>query len=462
VRAIVAVLRQLSVRPLDITCGFLYLVLLTVPLFPKPGEYGFYLVEWSFFFFAAFLMYVTVLTFLLLGQGVVIWDRSFLLLGVFLFLGGVSALDAVNKARALVYLGQYVPYFFLFALILSTATSEDRLKRVIRAVTMLAFLFIAAIVVFGLMTKSRMELNKATMHWLGTDVVKALSYVEFPACLVLYRMIRDRVRGLDVAFVMLLAIAIALTGSRGSFAALLGMVAVAALRSGRPGRGILGVAVVGAALVGGFALSDYSWARISGSFVSNEVEFDRQLEGFSRLYTAKVAWTVMTENWANGVGPGNLSMHTERVVRGLHFPQKILDYWDRKKIFETTTAPLKLGAELGVGGVVFFLAFYLYLWRRLRGARRRRRGMDAWLGGAEVFVVSSFLHSFVDLGFTNYYYWFYYGIVIAIARVASRQGDVAFQDKATLHLHQESAAGMVVAADPRQSPGDPEGSERRA
>jgi hypothetical protein len=396
----------------------MYIVLFTAFFFPEKGLFGFYSVEWSFFFFAAFLIYISILAILLYQKFKFKWDRFYILLIIFLGIACLSLIDADSKTRGLLFIGQYIPYFFLFFLIINTINSVDKLSRVLNMISHLSFIFISIVIVLALVFRDRIVLNNFLLNNFNIPVNKILTYVQLPLCVSLYSLIQGRFKVYNFVFFLLAALVIVLSGSRGSLLILSGTLGLVLLK-GKNIKRKVAIAVISIGIISiGFLASPYTMDRLDRLFVTSKQDYIENIASFSRLYTAQVALKLMIEHPINGVGLGNSSYYTSEAVRKLSLPKEVLDFWEERKVFETTATPLKLGAELGFAGFIFFFIFYYYLWRKMRLTAMVNTGnVRTLLTGLEIYTIVAFVHNFIDLGFANYYSWFYYGIVLAATKV---------------------------------------------
>jgi O-antigen ligase len=284
--------------------------------------------------------------------------------------------------------------------------------------THLAFIFIVVTFALALFFRDRMILNDFLLNNFNIAVNKIFTYIELPFCVVIYNLVNNRLKAYNLIFFLLSVLVVVLSGSRGSLLILFGALGLILLK-GKNIKKIIPIAVVSIVIIiAGLFISPYTVERLSKIVVISKRDYVENISSFSRLYTAQVALRLMTEHPLNGVGIGNSSYYTEKAVKNLSLPQEITDFWESRKLFETTSTPLKMGAELGITGVIFFFMFYYYLWRRIkRKDRYDRNSLKSILPALEIYVIVAFVHNFIDLGFTNYYSWFYYGIVIAAARV---------------------------------------------
>jgi hypothetical protein len=397
----------------------MYAALLLAPLFPGKGSFGFYSVEWSFFFASALVMYVAFLALLRSGQMVFSTDRFYFLVLVFFVLCLASVADAPNRFKSLLFAGQYVPYFFLAYMVITFVNTREKLDSVVGMMTHLVFVLSIVAIAAGAMTQGRQAFNTFMLDTFNIHLNNIMIYAEVPFAIILYRTIEGRTTLYGVVWVLTLAAAIIMAESRGSMlvmAFIFGLVFVKTRRVGKMAAMALPLVLVAAI---GFSMQKHAVERL-GQFFSED-PYERTAT-FSRIYTGKVALELMLEHPVNGVGMGNSSRFLEDMASALDLPGEIIEYWKERQIFVTVTTPLFLGSELGLGGLIFFFLFYYYLYRRVRSAEASASGKDlSLLKGLEVAVIAGFVHNFFGLVFTQYYAWFYYGIMIAAARVAAAE-----------------------------------------
>jgi hypothetical protein len=398
------------------------LVFSSSPLFPESGTIGFRSVELSFFGLIVLAGWFTALVMINEGRFRIPYDPILWYMAAFMGLLAVSMVDAPNRFRGVLVAGQYLPYDLLAGLVMASVRSETGLRTAMRAtyVTALAFsgLFVAAALVF----QSRGKLDEFMLQYVVLEVSKTIAFLQLPFALAVWRWLSGRGGFLDLLVVVASLLAILLSASRGSLGGAVLTVALAMLTRGSWPRKLVTMAV--GALVGlvVLAATDYVSDRMRLMVVTSQADFEDKITAFSRIYTGMVAFELMTQHPLNGTGIGNLSDFSMGVIeRDLDIPPKLMEYWQKHynqvgRVWETTNTPLKLGAELGVGGLLFFLAFYAHLWRRVRRAMRRGGGPED-LPALAIFVVASFAVNMVNLAFTNYYTWFFYGIVLASTRL---------------------------------------------
>jgi len=345
------------------------------------------------------------------------WDNFYKLFIVFFLLGILSLIDSTSKLRGILFLGQWIPYFFLAIMCVSIIRSE-RLLNIVLSKTIILGLFFSLIVISSfILFRDRVDLNNFLLHQFNIPVNKVLTYIELPYCIVTYRMVTGRKINFNTLVFLLGLLAVVFTGSRGSLLIVMGILGLAVLKSESKIKAAIWFYLALLLLAAGLIISPYTADRFEK--LSNALGEDKaSAVSLSRLYTMQVAWQMIKEHPVNGVGMGNLSQYSGNASKKLSLPRAIYDYWKGHGLFETSCAPLKIGAELGVAGLIFFFVFYFTLWRRIRIAQKSTSGQALQLlTGMEIYVISSFVHNIIDLGFYNYYSWFYYGLVLAAARI---------------------------------------------
>jgi len=398
---------------------FMYLVLFTAFLFPGQGEYGFYSVEWSFFFWAAILIYGTLLVVLKKGIFSFRTDPVLILIAVFFLMVLLSIVDAPNKFKGILYSGQFIPYFFLMYFTISIVNSEKKLIKVVDMMTFLALIFCLTAIAVSIVTGRREGLNDFLLNTFNIGVLKVISFVTFPFSILLSRILNEKVTPFRLITFLAVAIAVIFTGSRGNYLVWALIIFLSVLKADSFKKKIIISSIAGVIIIIGFLTMDYVIQRIQLLVVTSSEEFNRDIIAFSRLFTAKVALNLMIHHPFNGIGIGNLSYFMKDAISQTPgIPRAILQYWEQNQLYETQTTPLKLGAEIGLGGFIFFFAFYYYLWNRIKKSyyispERIRVIID----GIKIAIIADFLHNFLDVSFYNYYSWFYYGIIIAVSRI---------------------------------------------
>ena len=444
------VLSVFSIKPSTVPWVMMLLVLMTAPLFPGKGAFGFFSVEWSFFVLSAIVMYVTLGHLLIHARLTITMDRTYVFLLVFLALAFFSLIDAQNRIRGILFLGQYIPYFFVFVLIITSIDDERKLTYLLNKFSIITFMFCIIIILtfcigqmrstvkfllgyyFDISLSSdfftpwdRDFMNDCILNNFNIAVNKVLTYIELPLCISLYSLLNRAINKYDLIYVVTAIFAIILTGSRGSILILVGMIGLCMLNSRRIERKVLVACILIPIALVGFTLSSYTLQRLQRIFVTSERDYQDNIESFSRLYTAEVAWRMMLDSPVNGVGLGNSVYQQLNAIRSLSLPPEILSYWEDRNLFETTMTPVRLGSELGIGGFLFFFVFYLYLFIRARKAFSHvNTSTNTFAKPMIIYIVVAFVHNFLDLGFMMYYSWFYYGAVIAACRICEKASQV--------------------------------------
>lgn len=413
-------LKLLMIRPVTVLWLFMYMVLFMAFLFPGRGAFGFYSVEWSFFAFAAILIYIASLTILHKGTLRFKKDRVFVLIGIFYVLVLLSILDTPNKIKGLLYAGQYIPYFFIMYLAITVINSEEKLLKTIDMLTVLISVFSFIVIVASIKIGDRYKLDDFLLNTFNVGILKILSLMELPFCILTFRVMNERIIPLRLFAFLLISIAVVLSGARGNYAIWALIIFLSILKRGNLKRKVIFL-LIGGIVIAVVALNtNYVLDRINLMVVSGSGDFERKITGFSRLYTAKCAFNIMQTNPINGIGVGNLSYVMEDAIRNTPgIPEAIIQYWEKTLLFETQTTPLKLGAELGLCGFVFFFLLYHHLFKRVKKSYGVSSGeMKSVLEGAKIAIIVGFIHNFFDVSFYNYYSWLYYGIIIAATRIA--------------------------------------------
>lgn len=421
--------RLFMIRPVTVLGLFMYMVLFTAFLFPGKDAFGFYSVEWSFFAFAAILIYVTSLA--VLHKGVLKFkkDHIFILIAVFYTFVLLSILDTPNKIKGLLYAGQYIPYFFIMYLAIDVINSEEKLLKTIDMLTVLISIYSFIVIVASIKIGDRYNLNEFLLNTFNVGILKMLSLMELPFCILTFRVMNERLIPLRLFIFLLISIAVVLSGSRGSYIIWALTVSLSILKRGNLKRKVIFLLIGGIIIAVLVLNTNYALKSIDLMVVSNSADFEEKITRFSRLYTAKCAFHIMLANPINGIGVGNLSYVMEEAVKNTPgIPEAIIQYWEKTHLFETQTTPLKLGAELGLCGFIFFFFFYHYLFKRAkRSCSVSSEGMKSALEGAKIAIIVSFVHNFFDVSFYNYYSWFYYGIIIAATRIATSHNGYTLQ-----------------------------------
>ena len=410
---------------------FMYLVFFTAPLFPGRGAFGFYMVEWSFFFWAMILIYLSILIVLMKGTIIPVKDPIFVVVGIFFSIVIFSIIDSPNKLRSVLYAGQFIPYFFLMYFAIAIFDNEQKLSRIIDAMTFLILIFSLIIIGAAIAIGSRWELDDFLLNTFNIGILKMMTFMELPFSILVFRMLNDKLTPFRLLVFLSISIASVLSGSRGTYLIWALIVFLAVFKSNQLKKKLFISIFVIIIIFVGILSSDYVRERLNLMVVTSEEDFNEKITAFSRVYTAIVAWDTMIAHPFNGSGMGNLSSFIEDVIKlSKSIPEPMLKYWESTKLYETQTTPLKLGAELGFSGFIFFFIFYYYLFSRVRKAMKSSspiysHKMKNILQGAKIAIIAGFVHNFFDVSFYNYYSWFYYGIIIAATRIVSTKESYA-------------------------------------
>ena len=412
-----------TVKPITILWVFMYLVIFTAPIFPGPGTFGFHTVEYSFFTFTFLLISLTAITIMQKGIVSFKWDPILYLCIIFLILLFVSIIDAPNKLNGVLFAGQYIPYFFLMYMVIALVDGEKKYNTVLNSLNILAFLFSLFIIAMALKFNDRSELDDFLVNNFLMETTKILTYIELSAAILAYRMLNFRLTIFQYFVIISIVLAIMLSGSRGNMIVLGLIFFISFIKGTFSVKKIL--LLIGAFFSMAIVIFTIGYVKERAALLTGVVSqesFEEKITAYSRLYTARIALELMESHPFNGVGTGNLSYFTEDMLKKTAgIPEKIITYWRQHgQIWYTNTTPLKLGAELGLGGFLFFFVFYYYMWKRVkRSFPSASDSMKIILNGVEIFIIAGFVHNFTEPALTNYYSWFFYGMVISACRIAA-------------------------------------------
>ncbi len=396
---------------------FMLIVLLTAPFFPGKGTYGFYSVEWSFFFFAFFYIFAALIAFFM-GVFPAKYDPAYCILALFFLCGALSIIDTPSRLRAVLFLGQLVPYYFVFIVGITLIRTEVVLDHVLDRVMLVSILFSAIVLFAFIFYRDRSGLNDFLLNNTNIAVNKILTYFELPFCVAVYRLLSGSKSSTLVKTMFFMGLlSVVLSGSRGSLLIVIGIIGLCFLKSRRPGRSTTVTFIALVLLSFGLAISPYTSERIE-KLIGTSGETRENAERFSRFYTAMIAAELLVSHPVNGVGMGNLSAYSEIALQSVPVPPAVREYWGRTHIYETVCSPMKWGAEVGVIGFILYFVFFYKLYMRIKTAVKQSTGkLQQTLIGLQIYVIASFMHNLGDLGFYNYYCWIYYGIVFAASNV---------------------------------------------
>jgi hypothetical protein len=417
----------LSIKPTTTLWLLIFLSFFPSPLLPSSKAIGFHSVEVGFFVVIAIFGWLTVLLFLLKASYLIRMDKVMYWCIFFLIICVLSTIDAQNKLRAALFTGQYLPYFFLFYITINSINEEYQLDKVVAALTHIAFGFSVIVFVAALWFNDRGKLDNFLLDNFVIESTKVLMYIELTVSVLVYRVFHSNLTKYEFLVLIMSVLATLASGGRTNIGVMAIIFGLSFLRS----KALIkkSLIIVCVLICAGFMIFsvDYLKQRLQLMVITGTQDYQNKIVAFSRVYTSEIALEVIQRFPINGTGIGNLSYYTENILKGMKgLPQQILIYWNetnkakgRTAPFETTVTPLKFTAELGPLGLVFFLGFYYYLWRRITNAIKATSGnFKITLSGLRIFIVASFIHNLLDPGITNYYSWFFYGLVIAGTRIA--------------------------------------------
>ena len=413
-------LLNLKIRPVTALWLFMFLSFLTSPFNPNPKYYGFNSVEFSFFALIFVFAFIAFLVFLKQGRAKLITDSVLYYCSIFMVLQILSVIDTQAKLRGILFAGQYLPYFFLMYLAIAIVNTQMKLEEILNKLILLTIIFNVILCSAAIYFNSRSMLDAFMKDYFQIELMKVLVFIELPFAILAYRIMNSKVNKLEIIAFVTSLISTMLSGSRGCFLIMAGIIYLAIYKERFTMGKIWKSIVIVITLLIATLSTGYVQERLDLLFVTSESEYQDKIVSFSRVYTMQMAFKMMKDNPINGVGTGNMSNYTGRAFLDMkpQLPSEIIEYWRKNVIYETTTSPLKYGAELGVGGFLFFFVFYYYLWMRSRrGVKIAGTNMRGNLQGMEIFIVGSFFHNIIDLTITNYYTWFYYGLAIAACRI---------------------------------------------
>jgi O-antigen ligase len=186
---------------------------------------------------------------------------------------------------------------------------------------------------------------------------------------------------------------IVLTGSRAGFIALLAFVAVAFRKQVTQLKRLTVIVIIGALIV--VIVPDNLWRRIGTIRSVKEAQTTSQIEYQSstaqRLAVWKVARTIILENPVTGVGLGAYSQAHIVVARRPGFDATIVGQKDAHSTY------LRLGAELGLVGLLIFFGLIITIVRDAEIARRQARQVRPRLA-AQLFYMEIGLFAYLVAG----------------------------------------------------------------
>jgi hypothetical protein len=349
-------------------------------------------------------------------------DTVHIFLAVFLIIAAVSIIQAEDKFRAALFFCQYPAFFFMMYLVVHTLNSEERLNASLNIIYAIVSFISLYIIILSAILQNRDSLTFFLLDTINFSVGKVGIIMEVPISILLFRMIKKDMKLTHFIIVAVATVAMMSLASRGTFIAWLVMIALLLIKSRfrlkRAGPVFLVILIIALC----FSFLNRTNKRFdSYLLVFDKAKYNEKIIAFSRFYTAKVAYRIMLDAPLTGAGLGNLSYKLAPTIENMtDIPDKILEYWrSRDEIFMTTCSPLKLGAETGVPGFLFFFVFFYYIWRRLRYAYYISGGdLKLTIGGMQIALIVRFIHEMADLGYMTYFSWFYFGMFIAASRIA--------------------------------------------
>jgi putative inorganic carbon (HCO3(-)) transporter len=277
-----------------------------------------------------------------------------LLLGL-LALGLLSSIPARSQPMAIETIGRYAGFLALYVVATQFVGNERFAVRIVWVLTVSSS--VAAILATGNFFSGRSLLAKPT-YGDPNDLGYILAATIPLGVWLIARSSISRIAATTMVFLMLAGLA--LTLSRGAVLGLAVGVAWVFLTEPRSRKAIIAGLFVGGLALGVFIVQNQ--ARWTTAVSAKERVASGNVQTRFELWGA--AAILMIEHPVLGVGPGNFPLYLLQTVGE---PQG-------SPTFVVHDAYLEVGAELGLGGLVMFLAFLMIQWRRLGGAVKNGRG----------------------------------------------------------------------------------------
>jgi O-antigen ligase len=343
-------------------------------------------------------------------------DNRFLyLLGVFIIWAGASALWAEHPGPAIAAVTRYIPNAMLFPIFYAAVRERDDALKIVGAMILGALLGAA----FGVLNPSFGEDPGRLSGALGNANATAASMVVTLVLLGgLTGALRDRpwVRGIVILTLPLPLVFLFMTASRGGLIALIVALVAATVLAGR-WRKVM-VAIIAMVAIGAVVY----FAALAPPSARERVTHPEGGTGRSDIW--KVGWRLVEAHPINGVGAGNFVTSTRLFLLKPGLIERDDFILDTPKVAHNTY--LQLAAELGVVGLVLFLATALWVFTfAVRAVRKFTRAGDigmAVMAKAVIVALLGYLAgSFFDAREYASDLWLLMSLAPALLAVAQRE-----------------------------------------
>jgi O-antigen ligase len=349
------------------------------------------------------------------GQKIFADNRFLYVLGVFIVWVGASAVWAEHPGPAISAVTRYVPNAMLFPIFYAAIRERDDALKIVGAMILGALLGAA----FGVLNPSYGEDPGRLSGSLGNANATAASMVVTLALLGgLAGALRNRTwtRGIVVLLLPVPLVFLFMTASRGGLVALAASLVTATILAGRWRKPmILVIALVTIGAVAYFAALAPTGARERVSHPEG---------GTGRSDIWKVGWRLVEAHPINGVGAGNFSTSTVHYLLKPGLIKRDDFIIDTPKVAHNTY--LSLFAELGVVGLVLFLAAVIWVFyfaaQAVRGFNLTGDiGMSVMARAVIVALVGYLTGAFFDAREYASDLWLLMALAPAMLAVAERQ-----------------------------------------
>jgi O-antigen ligase len=343
-------------------------------------------------------------------------DSRFLyLVGVFIIWAGASAVWAEHPGPALAAVTRYIPNAMLFPIFYAAVRERDDALKIVGAIIIGSLLGAA----FGVLVPSFGEDPGRLSGALGNANATAASMVVALVLLGgLAGALRDRpwVRGIVILAVPLPLVFLFMTASRGGLIALIVALVAATVLAGR-WRKVM-VAMVAMVAIGAVVY----FAALAPPSARERVTHPEGGTGRSDIW--KVGWRLVEAHPINGVGAGNFVTSTRLFLLKPGLIERDDFILDTPKVAHNTY--LQLAAELGIVGLVLFLATVLFVFVfAARAVREFTRagdiGMSVMAKAVIVALLGYLAGSFFDAREYASDLWLLMSLAPALLAVAHRE-----------------------------------------
>ncbi len=406
---------------------FYYLVFITAPLFWSvqifPDAFS---VPWSVFFWLFIICYLTLLTVFLKTSHKIYGSRLYKPVLLFTLVIFISLIDAPDKIRGILESGVYLSSFFVFFSVYNSIKTKESFNKILRHVLIVVCVLAMFVTVSAIAFGDRGRLNAFLLDSINMNLTRTATFFEVYYAVFLYTFLK-RQKNIYIVPILIILTAVIALGSRGSIIVYSLMTVACILFVGKfSPRRVLFLTLLSALLIGSLTFSSYVKKAFSRFEPLTRLETTEDYaESFSRFYTGLVGLSIIKEHPLNGVGMGNYLKFYEKGMASVgRIPKPILDFWQRRHLFESTCQPISIGAELGLFAVLIYYLIYCFLISDISRIKKKIEDVK-WktlLTGFQIGLISLLSHDLVAPTFKRYYTWFTFALICSAIRLSQKEG----------------------------------------